>query len=135
VIPPRESAAFVWRMEEVLDLYEEPYDPKRPVVCFARSVLANCSSTCASRYRRVRAGPGGAAVAAGRPRVREARHGQRARRLRALGGGTARRGDRAQRQARVRREQVRGVAEEDYPQAQKIRLVLDNLSTHTAAAF
>lgn len=21
-------------MEEVLDLYEEPYDPKRPVVCF-----------------------------------------------------------------------------------------------------
>ena len=44
MIPPRESAAFVWRMEEVLDLYEEPYDPKRPVVCFARSVLANCSS-------------------------------------------------------------------------------------------
>ncbi len=34
MIPPRESAAFVWRMEEVLDLYEEPYDPKRPVVCF-----------------------------------------------------------------------------------------------------
>jgi hypothetical protein len=27
VIPPRESAAFVWRMEEVLDLYEEPYRP------------------------------------------------------------------------------------------------------------
>jgi hypothetical protein len=24
----------VWRMEEVLDLYEEPYDPLRPVVCF-----------------------------------------------------------------------------------------------------
>ena len=21
-------------MEEVLDLYEEPYDPRRPVVCF-----------------------------------------------------------------------------------------------------
>ncbi len=21
-------------MEDVLDLYEEPYDPKRPVVCF-----------------------------------------------------------------------------------------------------
>ena len=34
VIPPRKSAAFVWRMEEVLDLYEEPYDEKRPVVCF-----------------------------------------------------------------------------------------------------
>jgi hypothetical protein len=35
VIPPRKSAAFVRRMEELLDLHEEPYDdPKRPVVCF-----------------------------------------------------------------------------------------------------
>ncbi len=34
MIPPRKSAAFVWRMEEVLELYEEPYDPLRPVVCF-----------------------------------------------------------------------------------------------------
>jgi hypothetical protein len=24
----------VWRMEDVLELYEEPYDPKRPGVCF-----------------------------------------------------------------------------------------------------
>jgi hypothetical protein len=34
VIPPEQDGAFVWRMEAVLDLYEEPYDPKRPVVCF-----------------------------------------------------------------------------------------------------
>ena len=34
MIPPKHSGRFVWRMEEVLDLYEEPYDPKRPVVCF-----------------------------------------------------------------------------------------------------
>jgi hypothetical protein len=34
VIPPEHNAQFVWRMEEILDLYEEPYDPKRPVVCF-----------------------------------------------------------------------------------------------------
>jgi len=33
VIPPKKNAAFVWRMEEVLDLYEEPYDPLRPMVC------------------------------------------------------------------------------------------------------
>jgi len=32
-------------------------------------------------------------------------------------------------------EAVRRIAEEDYPEAEKIRLVLDNLSTHTAAAF
>ena len=27
-------AAFVAAMEDVLNLYAEPYDPKRPVVCF-----------------------------------------------------------------------------------------------------
>jgi hypothetical protein len=32
-------------------------------------------------------------------------------------------------------EEVRRIAEEDYPEAEKIRLVLDNLSTHTKAAF
>ncbi len=34
VIPPRKSAAFVWRMEGVLDLYEQPYDSLLPMVCF-----------------------------------------------------------------------------------------------------
>ena len=28
------SAEFVACMEDVLDLYAEPYDPERPVVCF-----------------------------------------------------------------------------------------------------
>ena len=28
------SAEFVANMEDVLDLYGEPYDPQRPVVCF-----------------------------------------------------------------------------------------------------
>ena len=34
MIPPEQDATFVWRMEEVLDHYEEPYDPKKPVACF-----------------------------------------------------------------------------------------------------
>lgn len=28
------SADFVAHMEDVLDLYAEPYDPAKPVVCF-----------------------------------------------------------------------------------------------------
>ena len=28
------SGEFVARMEDVLDLYEEEYNPERPVVCF-----------------------------------------------------------------------------------------------------
>lgn len=31
---PTAGAEFVWRMEDILDLYAEPYDPKRPTVCF-----------------------------------------------------------------------------------------------------
>jgi hypothetical protein len=31
---PTVGADFVWRMEDVLDLYAEPYDPARPTVCF-----------------------------------------------------------------------------------------------------
>jgi DDE superfamily endonuclease len=33
VIPPKENAAFVANMEDVLDTYAKPYDSKRPVVC------------------------------------------------------------------------------------------------------
>jgi hypothetical protein len=37
VIPPQENAEFVYHMEDVLDLYHEPYDPARPLVCFDES--------------------------------------------------------------------------------------------------
>jgi DDE superfamily endonuclease len=32
-IPPKQSAEFVFHMEDVLEVYHRPYDPKRPVVC------------------------------------------------------------------------------------------------------
>lgn len=31
---PEVSSTFVAAMEDVLELYAEPYDPRRPVVCF-----------------------------------------------------------------------------------------------------
>jgi len=37
VIPPRASAAFVSAMEDVLDVYCRPYDPRHPVVCLDES--------------------------------------------------------------------------------------------------
>ena len=33
-IPPEQNARFVCDMENVLEVYKRPYDPKRPVVCF-----------------------------------------------------------------------------------------------------
>jgi hypothetical protein len=35
------TADFIWRMEHILDLYAEPYDPKRPKLCFTRCPI-NC---------------------------------------------------------------------------------------------
>jgi transposase len=32
-VPPKENAAFVANMEDVLEVYHQPYDEKRPVVC------------------------------------------------------------------------------------------------------
>jgi len=32
-IPPEANAEFVWHMEDVLDVYTRPYDPRRPQVC------------------------------------------------------------------------------------------------------
>jgi hypothetical protein len=32
--PAQKNVAFARRVEAVLDLYEEPYDKQRPVVCF-----------------------------------------------------------------------------------------------------
>jgi len=34
VLPPEQNADFVCAMEDVLEVYQRPCDPKRPVVCF-----------------------------------------------------------------------------------------------------
>ncbi len=132
MIPPRESAAFVWRMEEVLDLYEEPYDEKRPVVCFDErpcQLLADVREPLAPRP----GGPGGGA----RLVDHEYERGGTANVHVAFEPLTGRRSVRVTERRRKREfaEEVRRIAEEDHPEAEKIRLVLDNLSTHTAAAL
>jgi hypothetical protein len=36
-IPPKQSAEFVYHMEDVLEVYTRPHDPRRPVVCMDES--------------------------------------------------------------------------------------------------
>jgi len=45
VIAPEANAEFVCAMEDVLELYHEPYDPLRPVVCFDESPKQLISET------------------------------------------------------------------------------------------
>ena len=33
MIPPKQNAAFVAAMEDVLEVYHRPHDPARPLVC------------------------------------------------------------------------------------------------------
>lgn len=42
---PSVGAEFVWRMEDVLDVYARPYDPKRPVVCFDEMLVQLIAET------------------------------------------------------------------------------------------
>jgi hypothetical protein len=128
VIPPKKSAAFVWRMEEILDLYEEPYDPKRPVVCFDErpcQLLAEVREPLAG-------GPG-------RPERCDHEYERRgtANVLMAFEPlmGWREVSVTERRRNREFAEAVRRLVEEGYPEAERIRLVCDNLSTHSAAAF
>jgi hypothetical protein len=34
VIPPKASGEFIYYMEDVLEVYTRPYNPRYPVVCF-----------------------------------------------------------------------------------------------------
>ena len=122
------SADFVAAMEDVLDLYAEPYDPQRPTVCFDET------STQLIGERRIPlpARPG-----------RRQRHDYEYRR-----NGTRNlfmlceplRGWRhvavtEQRTMEDFAQQMRWLAEEAYPEAERIRVVLDNLNTHRPASL
>jgi hypothetical protein len=115
-------------MEEVLDLYEEPCDPLRPVVCFDErpcQLIGDVRDPLPpkpghierfdSEYER-----GGVCWV--------------------LMSFEPLSGWRELAVTERRRKQefalaMRRLAEERYPKARKIRVVLDNLSTHTGAAF
>ena len=45
VIPPEANAEFVANMEEVLDVYERPYDADHPVLCMDEQPIQLLSET------------------------------------------------------------------------------------------
>jgi hypothetical protein len=129
VIPPNKNAAFVWRMEAVLDLYEEPYDPERPVVCFDErpcQLLAEVREPTP--------------IGTDRPVLRRDHEYERRGMAHVFMAFEPLTGWRAA-SVRERRRglefagEVRRLVEEVYPKAERLRLVVDNLSTHSPAAF
>ena len=125
---PQVDAEYVARMEDVLDLYAEEPDPQRPVVCFDESPIQLIGEV----RQPIAAEPG-----------RIARYDCEYRR-----NGTAnlfifldvnRPWRRVKVTARRASEDfalcMRDLTDLHYPKAQYIRVVLDNLSTHSAGAL
>jgi hypothetical protein len=115
-------------MEEILDLCEEPYDPKRPVVCFDErpcQPLAEVRESLASKP--------------GKPKRVDFEYERRgmANVLLALEPLKGRREMRVTERRRKLEfaDMMRYLLDDLYPQVERIRLVVDNLNTHSPAAF
>jgi hypothetical protein len=127
-IPPRANAEFVWRMEDVLATYKLPYDAQFPTVCMDESSKQLVGEVRVAQE----AGPG---------RVRRIDYEYERK-------GTCNlflffeplRGWRHVWVTEHRRKVewawcVRQLLEEYYPTATKVRLVCDNLNTHTGGSL
>ena len=123
MIPPQANAAFVCAMEDVLEVYTRPYDPRRPQVCLDETSKQLVAETRAP----IPAAPGQSA------RVDYEYERQGTANLFMVFEPLA-----GQRQVKVteRRtaidfaEVIQELVDVQYPQAEKIVLVMDNLNTH-----
>ena len=125
---PKVDADFVCRMEDILDLYAEEHDPKKPVVCFDESPLQLVGETRLP-----------IAAKPGKPKKFDYEYKR---------NGTAnlfvfldaKRGWRhvnvtEQRTKIDFAQQIKELSDVHYPDAEKIRVVMDNLSSHNPAAL
>ena len=128
MIPPEQNAAFVAAMEDVLEVYKRPYDPLRPVVCLdeaTKQLVAEVSAPLPMvpgqsekiDYEYERRGTANIFM-----------------QVEPLGG--KRFADVTEhRCAEDFAEQLRRLADERYPDAEKIVLVMDNLNTHAPSSL
>lgn len=115
-------------MEKILDLYEQPYDPKRPLVCFDERPCQLISDVLAPLPMKP-----------GKPK-REDYHYQRNGVCTLLIAFEPLTGLRyvqvhTQRTKKDYAEFMHDLAERHYPHAEKIVLVQDNLNTHSPGSF
>jgi transposase len=127
VIPPEHSGEFVARMEQVLDVYKRPYDARRPVVCMDESprqliretrlpLAASCGRNARHDYEYERCGVCNVFLAV------EPLAGKRSLRI-------------TERKTKTDWASFLEEIADHYRRAQKITLVMDNLSTHGPGAL
>lgn len=121
------NADFLWRMEKVLDIYEQPYDPQRPVVCFDERPCQLLGDVVVPMVMKP-----------GNPQ-RQDYHYERKGTCVVLLALEAQKGSRiaevSEQKTKKDYAQFMKKLAEQYPDAEKIILVQDNLNTHTPASF
>jgi DDE superfamily endonuclease len=128
VIPPEKSGGFVANMEQVLDVYKIPYNAEFPVVCMDESpkqLIEEGKTSVAMK-------PGQEA----RVDYEYIRHGV----VNIFMANEPLKGKRfvAVTEFKTKKDWamfVKRIADEWYPKAKKIKLVMDNFKTHDASAF
>lgn len=122
------TSDFLWHMEDVLNLYEQSYDPKQPILCFDERPCQLVEDVLAPLP-----------MAPGKPK-REDYEYERKGTCCIFVAFEPHTGQRFL-QERERRTKVdyaqfmRELVEKHYPEAERIRLVQDNLNTHSAGSF
>ena len=127
-IPPQHNAEFVCAMENVLEVYKRPYDPKRPVVCMdekPKPLVKETRTPIACRP--------------GQPQRVDYEYER---------NGTAnvflfveplrgwRRVEATERRTRIDwAQQIKQLVDVDYKHAEQITLVSDNLNTHSPVSL
>ncbi len=122
------SAEFVANMEDVLDLYAEPYDPQRPVVCFDETSTQLLAETRPSLPPQP-----------GLPRRQDYEYRREGTRNLFLAceplAGWRQVAVTQRRTMQDFAHQMRWLVDEAYPEVPVVRVVLDNLNTHRAASL
>jgi transposase len=128
VIPPKENAEFVAAMEDVLEVYRRPYNSQRPVVC-----LDEQSKQLVKETRPIIPAKPGRNQ---RLDYEYERNGTANLFMRFEPLGGRRRVKVTDQRTKVDFAYViREMADEDYPEAKVIVLVMDNLNTHKPASL
>lgn len=128
VIPPNHNSAFVASMEDVLDVYKRPYDEKKPLVCMDESpkqlILEARDSIPMGKGKEARIDY--EYIRNGVVNIFMANEPLRGKRMVEI-TKFKKKGDWAR--------FIKKIADEGYPDAEKITLVMDNFKTHQPSSL
>lgn len=128
MIPPEQNAAFVANMEDVLEIYKRPYNPAVPVVCMDEQPTQLTKET----RTKIAAEPGKPE----RVDYEYERNGTAENFMFTEPLGSWRKVNvREHRTAIDWAYEIKELLDKDYPEAEKVIMICDNLNTHTIASL